>query len=349
MRVYPWPGERPTEDGRLVAVGGFDGLHLGHQAVVAELCRRARERGWRSCLVTFEPVPAQVFAAGPPHNRRLTTAAERLALLSRFRLDEVCILDFSGPELRRLTAAEFIAGVLREGLGATGVCGSRDHRMGSDRAGWTEIAEAARSLGMEAVGIEAVADGEAEVSSTAIRELVWAGDVAAARELLGRDYTLTGITVPGAGLGRELGFATANLETPPEKLLPAEGVYTGWMTGADLGDGPLDVPGFGRAWPAATNVGRCPTLSDEGAMTVEAHAVGWEGELYGSELTVGLTARLRGEERFASVEELRAQVGRDVEVAVEIATRLYGREASVAGAGGVAGSPFVDTGESASL
>jgi riboflavin kinase/FMN adenylyltransferase len=324
MKVYRWPAEQPPKAKRLVAVGGFDGLHLGHQRVAQELCRRAAQLGWYSCLVTFEPLPAQVFASAPPHNRRLTTQAERLRLLKRFCLDEVCILDFNRKELRQLTAREFVAKVLHEAIGAEGLCGSESHRMGSDRVAWYELVAIAGELGMKAVAVEPVQIRGERPSSTHIRELVWAGEMNKARELLGRDYTVTGVAVPGQGLGRTLGFPTANLEVAEEKLLPAEGVYSGWAVGEVLGQGPLDVPGVGAAWPAAINVGTCPTLKHEGNTSFEVHVIGWNGTTCGCELTAGVSERLRGEQCFRDAESLRTQIAVDVCRARRLALRRYG-------------------------
>lgn len=324
MRIYHWPAEQPPKAKRLVAVGGFDGLHLGHQRVASELCQRAAQLGWYSCLVTFEPLPAQVFASGPPHNRRLTTETERLHLLQQFCLDEVCILDFTREDLRQLTARKFVAQVLREALGAEGLCGSDSHRMGSDRVAWHELVAIAETLGMKAVAVEPVRIRGERPSSTRIRELVWAGEMSKARDLLGRDYAVTGVSVPGQGLGRTLGFPTANLQVPPDKLLPAEGVYSGWAAGETLGEGPLNVPGLGTAWPAAINVGTCPTVKREVDTTFEVHVIGWDGDTYGCELMAGISERLRGEQCFADMESLRAQIAVDVSRARRLALQRYG-------------------------
>lgn len=324
MRIYHWPADQLPKAERLVAVGGFDGLHLGHQRVAAELCARAADGGWLSCLVTFEPLPAQVFASGPPQNRRLTTYQERLRLLQQFCLDEVCILDFTREELRQLTAREFVAQVLREALGAVGLCGSESHRMGSDRVAWHELANIAARLGMEAVAVNPVRVRGERPSSTQIRQLIWTGEMRKAQELLGRDYTVTGVSVPGEGLGRSLGFPTANLEVPPEKLLPAEGVYGGWAAGEALGEGPLDVTGLGAAWPAAINVGTCPTVKHGAGTSFEVHVIGWDGNTYGCDLTVGVSERLRGERCFRDAESLRAQIAVDVSRARRLALRRYG-------------------------
>ena len=325
MRVLRWPEDKPEQAPRLVAVGAFDGLHRGHQRVAAELCGRARQHGLRSCLVTFEPTPTQVFSKEPPYNLRLTTEAERLRLLEVFCLHEVCILDFGEPELRATTAADFLRDVLHDWLGATAICGAPDHRMGSDHAGWAELADIAHGLGMHAIVIPAESELGGVVSSTKIRELVWEARMEEAAMLLGRDYTVLAEVEPGAQVGRELGFPTANLAVPAEKLLPPDGVYAGWAHGEALGSGPLEVPGFDGAWPAATNLGTCPTIREGLSRTFETHVLDWAGDAYGAEITVGLMKRLRGEERFPSVEALTKQIEEDVAAVRQLAAGAYAR------------------------
>jgi riboflavin kinase/FMN adenylyltransferase len=275
--------------------------------------------------VTFEPTPTQVFSKEPPYNLRLTTEAERLRLLEVFCLHEVCILDFSRPELRATKAADFVRDVLHDWLGAKAICGASDHRMGSDHAGWDELAEIAHGLGMEAIVLPAELGPGGVVSSTKIRELVWEGRMEEAAGLLGRDYTVLAEVEAGQQVGRELGFPTANLAVPAEKLLPPEGVYAGWAQGEALGHGPLEAPGFEGAWPAATNIGRCPTIGENRERTFEAHVLDWAGDAYGAEITVGLMRRLRGEECFPSQKALVRQIADDVAAVRELAAGAYAR------------------------
>jgi len=205
--------------------------------------------------------------------------------------------------------------------------------MGADHLGWVDISATARGLGMEAVTVDSVMEKAEALSSTWIRQLVWSGEVALARDLLGRDYAITGLAAPGEGAGTRLGFPTANLETPSEKLLPKEGVYAGWVAGEALGPGALQVPVYGSAWPAAINLGTCPTVKGASRPTLEVHAIGWDGELYGAELTAGLVHRLRGEECFPSEEDLRVQIAADVERTLEVVAAAYGAGRAVGGHG----------------
>ncbi len=318
MTVYHWPEDGcPEPEPRVVAVGAFDGVHLGHRRVLAALCAAASDRSARSCVVTFEPTPAQFFSPGPPHNLRLSPGDERLELLRELCIDEVCVLDFSLSEVRRMTAAEFLQRVLRQWLGAVAICGSGSHDLGSDRVPWPQVAEMARQLGLEPVAADLQLSGGRVISSTEIRELVWQGRVEDAARLLGRDYTVTGIVGTGKQAGVRLGFPTANLEPPPEKLLPADGVYAGWAAGEALGSGPLQQPA--GAWPAAINIGRCPTVGGQSCRTFEVHIIGWSGELRGQKITTGFIRRLRSERRFAGIEDLRERIAADVRVAEAIA------------------------------
>ncbi len=336
MQVYRWPeGPKPPVAPRLVAVGAFDGLHLGHQQVVRQLLAHAKEQGWLACLVTFEPVPAQVFFPGPPQNLRLTTSAERQALLDRFGLDELCLLDFSRFELRAMTAEAFIAQVLVEELGAVGLAGAANHTMGSDQQPWSTLADIAARVGLRVFEVPMAAVGADSISSTRIRELIWKGQVAEAAELIGRPYVVVGSVMKGTGTGRKLGFPTLNIDTPPDKLLPPDGVYCGWVAGEVFGPGLLSVPLWGRSWPAAVNIGRCPTRSQAAGngdangetaapRTVEVHVVGWEGDAVGAEVVLGFIERLRTEQVFPSLDALAKQIGRDVRSCFDLVDDRYG-------------------------
>ncbi|MBC7288351.1 MAG: adenylyltransferase/cytidyltransferase family protein [Armatimonadetes bacterium] len=321
MTTFSWPqSERPAPRPRVVAVGAFDGVHVGHRHLLSRLCQEAKARGATSCAVTFEPTPAQVFSDGPPHSLRLSPADERLDLLSKLCIDEVCVLDFSQPEVRAMRARDFLAIVVRGFLNAVAICGAESHELGSDRVPWPSVAELARSLGLEPLSIDLRrADGKV-ITSSDIRELVWAGDVEAAAALLGRDYIVSGRVTRGAGVGRKLGFPTANLQVSPDKLLPADGVYAGWAVGDPLGPGPL--ASSTEAWPAAINVGTCPTFA-RGTRSVEVHIIGWAGEISGHSITVGFIRRLRGEYRFPREDLLRDQIARDVEAAARIAQEHF--------------------------
>ncbi|MCD6352023.1 MAG: bifunctional riboflavin kinase/FMN adenylyltransferase [Armatimonadetes bacterium] len=320
MRVLAWCDDgSPRPRPRAVAVGAFDGLHLGHRQVLDCLMDEARRLGLPSCLVSFEPTPAQFFASRPPHNLRLTPRAEREELLERLGLDELCVLPFDRTEVRQRTAEQFLREVVVAMLGAKVLVGSTSHSMGSDRRRWANIADLARAEGLQVRQVEPLEVQGESVSSTRVRELIWRGRVEVAVELLGREYTVQGEVETGTGTGHKLGFPTLNVSTPPEKLLPSAGVYAGWARGDVLGDGPVLVPGLGPAWPVAINVGTAPTRQRAMGLPaldrpiVEAHVLDWEGDARGERVTVGFVQRLRGEETFADVEQLRRAIAQDIE------------------------------------
>ncbi len=289
----------PPERGAAVAVGVFDGVHRGHQAVLAGLRARAAELGGLPATVlTFDRHPLEVIA--PERAPRLLTAPDRkVELLGDLGVDVVAVLTFD-ERARGLTPEEFAADVLVGGLGASVVAVGADFRFGKDRSGDVdELRDLGLGLGYYVEEVALLGDGES-VSSTRIRAAVAAGDVEAAAAALGRPFELAGTVVEGDRRGATIGFPTANLDVPANLLLPGRGVYAAWADTA------------GGAWPAVVNVGVRPTFG--GATEVaEAHLLDFDGDLYGTTLRLRFVARLRDERRFAGVDELSAQIARDVE------------------------------------
>lgn len=298
------PGVRESERS-VVMVGVFDGVHRGHQQVAVRAVAVARERGLRSVAVTFEPHPAEVVRPGS-HPPRLTTPRHRAELLKGLGVDEVCVLDFT-LELSMTSPADFAQSVLADRLKAAVVVVGDNFRFGHKAAGDIETL---RTLGEKydfEVETVPLVDG---VSSTQVRELVTSGDVAGAAELLGRPHRVEGVVVRGYQRGRQLGFPTANVETPPHTAIPEDGVYAGWLECVPVANLPAAYPG--QRWPAAISVGTNPTF--EGVpRTVEAYALDRDDlELYGVHVAVDFAARLRGNTRFDSIEALIAQIHADV-------------------------------------
>ncbi len=275
---------------KAVAVGSFDGVHLGHQSLLARARARAEEAGWPLLVYTFDP-PTKVFV------RRvgmLSTLSEKLDQLREAGVDVTLAVPFDEAfaardreafldDLRRLEAGRIVVG--------------EDFAFGRGRSGRPEHLEAVAPT--ETVPLLHL--GGEPVKSTRIRELLERGDVEAARHLLGRPYGARGLVLQGEQLGRRLGFPTANIETIPAKVLP-RGVFTA----------EAEAP-TGR-FPAVVNVGTRPTV-DGRELRFEAHLIGFSGELYGHELRVTFLKRLREEQRFDSLEDLREQIGRDLEAA----------------------------------
>jgi riboflavin kinase/FMN adenylyltransferase len=302
VSAYPRFGGSPPlpigPGGTVVTVGSFDGVHLGHQAVLAEVARRARAAGRASVLVTFEPHPLAVInpQAAPP---LLTTGPERREILALTPIDYALFLRFDRA-LARLEPDEFVRDVLLACCGMQDLVFGFDHGFGRNRSGDVETL---RRLGAElGFGVDAVppADVEGEpVSSGRIRRAVAGGDLRTAARLLGRPYTVAGRVSTGERRGRLLGVPTINLgDIPPDKLLPPDGVYAGWVEWRG-----------GRAG-AMMNQGARPTF-DDGRRLLEAHLLGFEDDLYGEWVRVEWVERLRDVRRFAGVDQLQEQLRRD--------------------------------------
>ncbi|HEY0389782.1 MAG TPA: bifunctional riboflavin kinase/FAD synthetase [Gaiellales bacterium] len=285
---------------RVVALGSFDGVHLGHQRVIGRAVEAAADRGARSAVVTFEPHPMQVLRPELAP-RELSTPERRAALIEQLSPDELVVIRFT-RDFSMIEHERFVEEVLRDRLGAELVIVGRNFRYGHRAQGSIEtLADAGGRLGFETEPAPLVELDGAPVSSSRIRDLLSAGEVAHAERLLGRHPWLDGVIVRGDGRGRELGFATANLESAPHTAFPATGIYAGR---AHLADG---------SRPAAISVGYNPTFTDDRAhLRVEAHLLDFDRDIYGEPMHLEFVRRLRGEERFGSVDELVAQVHRDI-------------------------------------
>lgn len=283
--------------GAVVTIGVFDGVHRGHQALLGEARALADERGLPLVVLTFDPHPKSVVSGH--HPRSLATLADRVALLRTHGADEVIVLPFT-PELAALSAAEFIDLVLRQQVHASVVVVGSNFRFGHRAAGDINALRAAGAqAGFEVHAITLRADAE-PWSSTRIRGLLDEGDVAAAAGLLGRHYRLRGVVVHGDHRGRELGYPTANLHWSGEPVIPADGVYAGWLV---VGGSPM---------ASAVSVGTNPQF-DGSERRVEAYAIDRVGlDLYGEEVAIDFVSRLRGQMTFTDVDGLIEQMAQDV-------------------------------------
>jgi riboflavin kinase / FMN adenylyltransferase len=285
------------------AIGNFDGVHLGHQA----LCRAARDGRGSPVVLTFDPPPSAVLHPGgaPP---RLTTLERKAELLAAQGIETLVVEPFT-QALAALTPDEFAEEVLAGKLGVKEIVVGWNFRYGKKRAGdVSSLRRSGERLGFGVRVVDAVTvDGQA-ASSTAVRELVKQGDVAAAARLLGRLHDADGVVVHGAKRGRELGIPTANVSAPAT-LLPALGIYA---TTLSAGGPPL---------PAVASLGTNPTFGAGHPLSLEVHVLDWDGDLYGRTVRVGFHSFLRGEQRFDSVEALLAAMRRDCD---EARARLKG-------------------------
>ncbi len=285
----------------VVALGNFDGVHLGHQAVMKRAIEEGRRRGLCIVAATFDPHPRAVLWPGN-EPKLLTTPEVRRELLLGCGVDEVREIRFD-RELSKKSPREFVLEVLVGSLGAGVVVVGENFRFGYRASGdVAELERRMREVGGEAYAVPISNVLGEDISSTRIRELVAAGEVREAARLLGRPYLLRGEVVEGDKRGRTIGFPTANVLPDERALVPGHGVYAGH---ARVGS---------ERYGACTNVGTAPTF-DRRDSRVEAYLLGYEGDLYGEVVDVTFEGRLRPEKRFSGIEELREQIARDVEEA----------------------------------
>ena len=287
----------PTKD-MLLTVGVFDGVHLGHQHLIARLREEARRRGLLSGVITFRQHPRDVLGLsdGLPY---LTSPKEKRALLQDQGVNTVVMLTFD-DDLANLDARTFVT-LLKKHLRMKGLVVGKDFALGRGREG---SPEALRKMGEEGGFSVTVVpplevDGEV-VSSTAIRNALADGDMDRVVKLTGRPFTVSGEIVPGTGLGRQLGLPTVNQDFDTNRALPADGVYA-TVTHVN-----------GRVHQSVTNIGHRPTFHGR-KRTVETHLLDYSGDLYGRNLTVDVIERLRAEKKFQSAEELKKQIAHDIE------------------------------------
>ncbi len=287
----------------VTAIGNFDGVHLGHRAILQAAIDRARAAGGTAFALTFDPLPAKVLT--PARAPQLILAPDdKPELLRLSGIDGVIVLDFT-LELSRLSPRDFVRDCLRGKIGAREVVVGHSVSFGHNRAGNAAVmVELGRELGFDTTVVGPVKIGGIKVSSTKVRELIVAGDLRGAARLLGRYHSLSGRVVRGRGRGRTLGFPTANLASETE-CIPPDGVYA---TRVILGD---------RAYPSITNIGMRPTFS-ESARTIEAHIFDFARDIYGTRIKIELIERIRPERKFDNADALKAQITLDLNKAREI-------------------------------
>ena len=298
MRIRRELAALGLEGGTAVTIGVFDGVHLGHQSLVSRLKEVAERRGLSSVVLTFRNHPASVLRSDF-EPRYLTVPNERVRLLQETDVDLVVQATFDAA-LSRLGARTF-AGLLQDAMGMRVLVAGPDFAMGRNREGSIAVLrEIGEDMDFEVEVVEPVlGPGGEAVRSTAVRSAVSSGEMERAAAMLGRSYTITGMVVQGHGRGGPLGFPTANLQTPAESLAPRDGIYACW------------VEIEGSRYMSASSIGERPTFPGAGR-SIEAFVMDFDGDLYGRELRLELVRRLRDEEKYASVEQLRLQVDRDV-------------------------------------
>jgi riboflavin kinase / FMN adenylyltransferase len=316
--VPPASHETTNTDARsVVVIGNFDGVHLGHQAVVRAAVAEARENGLRPRALTFDPHPQEVLGRGA--RPMLTRLERKLALLSRLGI-EVTVEPFTA-ELAALSPKEFATRVLASRLRAHTILVGENFRFGRGRSGdLTALAKFGHELGFTARAVVLAGDDEGLFSSTRVRAALALGDLASAERCLGRPHSVVGTVTRGDGRGRTIGVPTANLGDVVE-VLPPNGVYACLVDREDAGTGQALSLGV-------ANLGVRPTVS--GGFSVEVHLLDFDGDLYGARLRVHFVRRLRDELKFENLAALTAQIGQDIAAARQL---LSGRNPDPAAQG----------------
>jgi riboflavin kinase/FMN adenylyltransferase len=301
MHLYRSVNTIPADSkSRVVAIGVFDGLHIGHRQLIAEAQTLARSRGARATVLTFEPMPREYLSPENPP-ARLTSFRERCELIRDMGVDELCCLRFGS--VQRLESEEFIDSLLVGRLMASAVIVGDDFRFGAGRQGTVEdLIEASRLRDFDVRQIPPVVCQGTRVSSTGVRQALADGDLAAARLMLGRDYSMSGKVARGLSLGRELGFPTANISMG--RRVPAvSGVFAVRVAG--IGEALLD---------AVASLGTRPTIGGDSPL-LEVHLFDFDKDIYGRRIEVRFISKLRSEEKFSDLEAMRKQMKVDADQA----------------------------------
>jgi len=289
----------------VVTVGTFDGVHQGHQEIIREAVRRAKAREGRSVVVTFEPHPREVL--GSRSIQLLTTIEERRQYLSELNPDVLLVVPFT-YEFSRQSFREFYLRYIVNGIGVSEIVEGYDHHFGRDREGSIEVlVTLGKEFGFSVVAVKPFTVGGEAVSSSRVREYLEEGQVESAAQLTGRSYALRGSVVRGDGRGKQLGYPTANVvPSSPKKLVPKNGVY---FVGVRVDD---------RLRAGMANIGSRPTFTSNGARSIEANILDYDGDLYGKSIEVHFVKRLRDEQKFTNPQELIDQMRRDQQQSVKL-------------------------------
>lgn len=305
------PSEVPTVS-QVATIGFFDGVHRGHCSLLSQVVRQAAQRNRQSTVVTFDIHPRQLV--NPDFQPLLlTTLDEKLQLLSLQGIDRVALLHFD-EQMASLSARDFMSVVLSRQLNVDTLVLGYDSRFGHGRtAGFADYEAYGRSMGIDVLrATPLLSDDGAPVSSSLVRNLLLSGNIAQANDALGRRYSLTGNVVDGFHEGRRLGFPTANLALADrQRLVPGMGVYAVWA----------ELAGCGEPMPAMMNIGTRPTYNGC-SQTLEVHIIGYEGDLYGQDVTVTFAERIRSEQPFDSPSALASQLQVDRKACIRILNNL---------------------------
>jgi riboflavin kinase/FMN adenylyltransferase len=298
MLVFRGVPERATTS-TVLTIGNFDGVHLGHRALLAELTAKARELGLPATVLTFEPHPRELFAPDQAP-ARLASLRDKFELLAECGVDRVHVCRFN-RHLASLTAAEFIDRILVRGLAVRHLIIGDDFRFGKGRGGdFALLQQAGKQYGFAVEAMHTVDFGGLRVSSSAVRDALAAGNIEHAEQLLGRAFVIAGRVMDGKKIGRTIGFPTANIQVR-RKRLPLSGVFAVTVSGIDA-----------HPLPGAANIGVRPTLAEGLKPVLEVHLLDFDRDIYGTHVDVNFMHKLRAEAKFESLDALKAQIARDV-------------------------------------
>jgi riboflavin kinase / FMN adenylyltransferase len=293
-----------------LTIGNFDGVHQGHQAILKRLFAESRARGLKSCVMTFEPHPREFFGRVQKKPEmvptRLTSLREKIEMLAACGVDRVHVQRFSA-EFAQMSPEKFVHGLLHEGLKSRWVLIGDDFCFGTGRSGnFKLLRQLGAPLGIEAEAMNTVAQGGIRVSSVAVREALSQGNLDGAARLLGRNYSISGRVVHGDKFGRQLGYATANVQLRHNRP-PLTGIFAVRLHG-------LEASGL----PGVASLGVRPTVKSAGEAILEVHLFDFNANIYGRHVRVEFLQKIRDEEKFPDVESLREAIGRDCAAAREI-------------------------------
>lgn len=297
MKIYNNFSDFVKVPNAIVTIGTFDGVHLGHQAILKDMVKTAKEIGGETVVITFYPHPRQVLNINAANLRFITTQEEKLQLLEKSGVDNVVVVNFT-KEFSRVSSEDFIRDYIIEHINPVKLVIGYDHHFGNNRMGdFSLLSEMQNKYNFKVQRIEAHDVENIAVSSTKIRHSLQQGDVNRANALLGYQFSYIGKVVSGNKIGREIGYRTANIEVEKEfRLIETSGVYATY------------VDYEGKEYKSMTYIGKKPTINNDEIENIEVHLFDFEGDLYDKEIKVRFVARVRGEQKFESLDALKKQL-----------------------------------------
>jgi riboflavin kinase/FMN adenylyltransferase len=315
MQIFDELSKVTYDENTVITLGTFDGVHVGHRKIIEQVISKSSFYGGRNFLITFDPHPRSILSRDY-RVQILCTLNEKLKLLESFGIQNVLVIKFT-KEFSQLSASEFFDRYILKGVGIREIVIGYDHHFGKGRDGnESKLRELGKANNFKVSTVDAIAIDSVRVSSTKIRNLLLAGNIKTVNLFLNRYYSFSGKVVVGDKRGRELGFPTANIQVDnPDKLLPSIGIYAVEFF----------ISNDNKKYTGVMSIGKRPTFYNEGKITTEVYVFDFDKDIYGSDVTVNVVERIRGEEKFSSAEELVVQMKKDVEAGMEILNQPFGK------------------------